>query len=145
MMRLMYSTTLLVHSWLRWAILLAGVAAVVKTNPMRGGESRAGLVFTILLDIQFLIGLALWAVLSPNTTAAIHQNFAAAMHVASVRFFLVEHPTAMVAAVVVAHIGRTRAVGNPRLGRTLYIVALVLLLAGQPWPGLPYGRPLFRF
>jgi len=144
MMRLMYSAALLVHSWLRWAVVIAGVLAVLSSgrqSPARG--AKAGMWFTILLDLQFLVGLALYLFISPNTTAAMHQ-FGAAMHVASTRFFLVEHPFGMIVAIVIAHVGRARAERRGQSARGFYLVSLLILLASQPWPGLPYGRPLFR-
>jgi len=145
MIRLMYSATLLIHSWLRWAVVLAGLAAVLSSSRRSSaGASKAGMWFTILLDVQFVVGLSLYLFISPNTTAAFHQ-FGAAMHVATTRFFLVEHPFGMIAAIVVAHIGRARSERRRESARGFYLVALLVLLASQPWPGLPYGRPLFRF
>ena len=140
----MYSATLLVHSWVRWAVILAGIAAVLSSGPRSAARgARAGLWFTILLDVQFLIGLALYLFISPNTTAAF-RDMGAAMHVAATRFFLVEHPFAMIVAIVLAHIGRVRAERRGRSPRMLYAASLVILLVAQPWPGLPFGRPLFR-
>jgi hypothetical protein len=142
MMREMYPATLLVHSWVRWAVVLAGIAAVVA--PGRPSSSpKAGMWFTILLDVQFLVGLLLYLFISPNTTAAMHQ-FGAAMHVASTRFFLVEHPIGMLVAIVIAHIGRARSERRGKSARGFYVASLLILLAGQPWPWLPFGRPLFR-
>jgi hypothetical protein len=50
----MYELVLLVHSWLRWAVLAAGLAAAF------GGRSRddtGGKWFVILLDLQIVLGL----------------------------------------------------------------------------------------
>ena len=141
----MYSATLLIHSWLRWAVVLAGLSAVLSSSRRSSaGASKAGMWFTILLDVQFLVGLSLYLFISPNTTAAMHQ-FGAAMHVPATRFFLVEHPFGMIAAIVIAHIGRARSKRRRESAKGFYIVSLLILLASQPWPGLPYGRPLFRF
>jgi hypothetical protein len=145
MMRLMYPATLLIHSWLRWAVLVAGVAAVSSSGAASAARgSKAGMWFTILLDVQFLVGLSLYLFISPNTTAAMH-HFGESMHVAATRFFLVEHPFGMIAAVVIAHLGRVRAERRRRPARGFYLVALLILLVSLPWPGLPYGRPFFRF
>ena len=140
----MYSATLLIHSWLRWAVVIAGIAAVVSSGRSSAGRSTAAMWFTILLDLQFLVGLSLYLFISPNTTAAMHQ-FGAAMHASATRFFLVEHPFGMIAAIVVAHIGRARSERRRQGGRGFYLASLLILLASQPWPGLPYGRPLLRF
>ena len=149
----MYAGALIVHSWLRWAVIIAGIVAFLKARGAAGrswtpADDRPGLWFTILLDVQFLLGLALYLFISPNTTAAMH-DFGAAMHQAPIRFWLVEHPTAMIAALVLAHIGRVRVRGasldrKARTAALFYGVAVLIVLIAQPWPGLPYGRPLFR-
>jgi len=140
----MYSATLIVHSWLRWAAILAGIAAVVSATPRHGAGSKAGLWFTILLDVQLLVGLALYLFISPNTTAAMH-DFGAAMHTPATRFFLVEHPFGMIIAIALAHVGKIRGDRGAPHAKTFLALSLLVLLASQPWPGLPYGRPLVRF
>jgi hypothetical protein len=149
----MYSATLLVHSWIRWVVIVLGVVAFVRALAAgkRGwsrGDDAAGLWFTIAFNLQFLIGLLLYLFISPNTTAAMH-DFAGSMASAQVRFWLVEHPTGMIIALALAHIGRGR-VRKAALDRKarqaaiFYGLSLVVILIAQPWPGLPYGRPLFR-
>ena len=142
----MYGIVLTVHSLLRWGVLAAGLAAVA-----RGGApgSSTGKWFTILLDVQLLLGLLLYFVLSPFTRAAL-GDFAGAMKNAQLRFFVVEHLVGMVIAVALAHIGRkkigqARPERRARLAFIFYGLALVAILASIPWPGLPAGRPLFRF
>jgi hypothetical protein len=142
----MYGIFLLVHSWLRWAVLAAGVAAIA-----RGGsrDESAGKWFTILLDVQMLLGLLLYFALSPVTGAAF-DDFGAAMGASHVRFFAVEHVFGMVIAIALAHVGRKKVLKAPveRKGRTaaiFYGLALVAILASIPWPGLAAGRPLFRY
>jgi hypothetical protein len=142
----MYGIFLLVHSWLRWAVLAAGVAAIA-----RGGsrDESAGKWFTILLDVQMLLGLLLYFALSPVTGAAF-DDFGAAMGASHVRFFAVEHVFGMVIAIALAHVGRKKVLKAPveRKGRTaaiFYGLALVAILASIPWPGMAAGRPLFRY
>lgn len=142
----MYGLVLILHSWLRWLVLAAGLAAVV-----RGGakEATAGRWFTILLDVQLLLGLLLYFVLSPVTGAAL-ADFGGAMGNPQLRFFAVEHVFGMVIALVLAHIGTAKIKKAPadrraRLAMIFYGLALVAILASIPWPGMPAGRPLFRF
>jgi len=142
----MYAIILLVHSWLRWAVLAAGLAAIV-----RGGSRNetAGKWFTILLDIQVSIGLLLYFALSPVTAAAL-EDFGAAMKIPQLRFFAVEHTLGMVIGAALAHIGRgrVRKARDDRKARTamiFYGLALVVILASIPWPGMTAGRPIFRF
>ena len=135
----MYAATLLLHSWLRWVVLILGVMAILRAGGDRSGRDRSGLLFTIALDIQVLLGLILYTALSPMTRAAM-QNMGAAMHTGTVRFWAVEHPFAMLLALVFAHVGRSR----PRRAVAFFTIAVILVLIGMPWPGLPYARPLFR-
>jgi hypothetical protein len=151
----MYEFTLMIHSWLRWAVLVAAVMAIVSAFAMRpgfGGDGRAerwGLLFMIALDLQLLLGFLLYAALSP-TTAAIFDNFGAAMQDPVARFWAVEHVIMMLAAVVFAHLGRilARRARTPGSKRTrmlvCFTIATLAMLAAIPWPGMTAGRPLFR-
>lgn len=143
---MIYGVVLALHSLLRWAVLAAGLAAVV-----RGGarNSSIGRWFTILLDVQLLLGLLLYFALSPFTRAAL-QDFGAAMKNPQLRFFAVEHVFGMLIALVLAHIGTAKIRKAPegrgqRLAMIFYGLALVAILVSIPWPGMPAGRPLFRW
>ena len=69
----------------------------------------------------------------------------------TLRFWAVEHLTLMFVAVALAHVGRVlgKKAATPagRRARLLicYGAATIAMLAGIPWPGPPYGRPLLRF
>jgi hypothetical protein len=151
----MYDLVLLLHSWLRWPALIAAVGATVLAFTSRADNlapSRAdrwGLIFMILLDVQFLLGLLLYGVLSP-TTAAIFDDFGAAMRDPVARFWAVEHITMMLFAVVMVHAGRVlaRKAATPAARRRRMLVcfalATIIMIAAIPWPGLRAGRPLFR-
>ena len=151
----MYPFVLSLHSWLRWVALVAGVAATVTTLADRSAtlrEGRAdmwGLVLMMVLDIQMLLGLLLYLVVSPNMKA-IRENFGGAMRDAGLRFFAVEHLALMLAAVVLVHVGRVLARKAPtsdakRMRRLIcFGLATVLTVIGIPWPGMAGGRPLFR-
>jgi hypothetical protein len=103
----------------------------------------------ITLDLQLLLGLALYLGLSP-TTSAIFGNFGAAMRDPVARFWAVEHVTTMLGAVIAAHVGRilARKAATPEARRSRLLIAYgvgtFLLIVGIPWPGFRAGRPLFR-
>jgi hypothetical protein len=151
----MYTFVLLLHSWLRWVALVAGVAATVTSYSDRStttGQGRAdmwGLVLMAVLDLQMLLGLLLYLVLSPFTAEAF-KDFGAAMKSPGLRFFAVEHLALMLAAVVAAHVGRVlaRKAATPDRKRMRMVIcfglATALMLLGIPWPGMASGRPLFR-
>jgi hypothetical protein len=94
--------------------------------------------------------LLLYFGLSPFTRDALN-NFAHSMQVPALRFWAVEHVTFMFAAVGLVRAGRVMAMNakTPRARRTrrtvCFTLAMLILAAGIPWPGLSYGRPLFRF
>ena len=146
----MYSLVLALHSWLRWVAIAGGVGATAAaTSPGSDGSEKTGLLFMIALDLQVVLGIVLYAFLSPNT-AAIMKDFGAAMRDPVARFWAVEHVTMMVAAASFAHLGRVlaRKAATPVAKRTRLLVCFalstVLMIAGTPWPGMPAGRPLFR-
>jgi hypothetical protein len=150
----MYDIVLTLHSLLRWVVILFGLWAVVAAAAAASrrswtpGEARPGLLFMIALDLQLLLGLALYVGLSPTTRNAL-QDFGVAMQTGTLRFWAVEHPALMLVAVVLAHVGRsaTRYAGSDRAGgraRLWFGLALVALLLATPWPFMPNGRPWFR-
>ncbi len=148
----MYTLALIVHSWLRWVALVAGVGATFSALTDRGDGSRSdrwGLALVTAVDLQMLVGLVLYLVLSPFTAIAM-RDFGAAMKDPGLRFFAVEHVTMMFGAVILVHVGRVlaRKAATPGARRTRAFVcfglATVLMIVATPWPGMPSGRPLFR-
>jgi hypothetical protein len=151
----MFDLLLLLHSWLRWPALITGVIATIaafNSRPLgleKTPADRWGLIFMILLDLQLLIGLLLYAVFSP-AMAAIREDFGAAMSDPVARFWAVEHITLMLVAVAAAHIGRVlaRKAATPGARRTRmmisFAIATIAIIVAIPWPGFRAGRPLFR-
>lgn len=140
----MYSFTLGLHSILRWFVLIFGLLAVIKAYSGWFGkkewadlDDKLGLGFTISLDIQVLLGLLLYGV-SPLIRTAF-SDMGAAMANSSIRFFLVEHFLMMVIALVLAHIGRSRAkkadtdVSKHKNAAIFFTIAMLLVLAAIPW------------
>lgn len=153
-MQRMYSATLTLHSWLRWAVILLGIFAIIRAIGATGSrrwtrsDDRAAMLFTIAFDLQFLTGLLLYFVLSPITKAAL-QHMDAAMRTAALRYWAVEHPSAMLVALVLAHAGRVLVRRAPeakkgRMALIFFVLALLLILGMTPWPNMPGERPLFR-
>jgi len=142
------------HSILRWIVILTLLWALLRFWSGLFGRSEftrkdraAGLVFTTFLNLQFLLGIILYAT-SPYMKGLM-SNFGLSMKDPISRFFLVEHPLAMFLAVVVAQVGFSlskRAVddrGKFLKGAIAYTVAAILILVAIPWPFMKYGRPLF--
>ena len=152
----MYSTALWLHSWLRWAVLLTGLVAWLRAiggktarRPWTPQDELWGLLLTISVDLQFLVGVVLYAFLSPIVRQGL-RNFSVAMQIGVVRFFTIEHVIGMIAGIALVHIGRVKirkaadADRKHRLAMVFYGIALVLMIISIPWPGLPVARPLFR-
>jgi hypothetical protein len=143
----MHDLVLLLHSWVRWAVILFGILATLSafgSGPDSRGGGRWGLFFTIAIDVQFLLGILLLL------TSSVLGNMAETMRDPTARFYAVEHPTIMIVAIALAHIGRVvaRKAKTPADARTrtavLFALSVVLLLVGTPWPGTHDNRPLFR-
>jgi hypothetical protein len=146
----MYPLLLMLHNWVRWLVVLFGLYALLRAY--RGffgrrvwtpADRQAGMLFSISLDVQLLIGLLLTLV-SPLMAAAL-GNMAGAMQSDELRGILVEHIPLMVVAVVFVHIGtlgaRRAADDRRRFFRSVIwfsLTALVLLAA------IPWWRPLLR-
>ena len=143
----MYTTILVLHSWLRWLALGAGLAATISAA--RNQSDRLGTILLSTLDLQMLLGLALYFFVSPNM-AEIRAHFGESMKDPVARFWAVEHITTMFGAVIAAHIGRVlgRRTADPNARRMklfiCYGIATVLMILAVPWPGMRAGRPLFR-
>jgi hypothetical protein len=153
----MYNLILILHSWIRWAAIVAGIGATMSafgarsTSASRDKDSadKWGLAFLISMDLQFLLGLLLYFVVSPNL-AAIRANFGESMRDPGARFWAVEHIGTMFVAIALVHIGRVlaRKATTPGAKRMRLLVcfglATIAMLAATPWPGMVSGRPLFR-
>jgi hypothetical protein len=151
----MYALVLITHSWMRWLVLAAGIALLVvsfrdwrRGAPWSDERNRLRAAAVGLMDLQLLLGLLLYFVLSPLASAAM-ADMGAAMKDPVLRFFGVEHTFTMLLAVIALHVGHVRAKkkDGPARHKSIFItqcIWLVLVLASIPWPGLDIGRPLFR-
>lgn len=141
----MYTGLLHSHNLFRWLVLIILVIAVVMGLAGWFGKKEwtkkdniAGLLLTIFIDIQFLIGIILYAFVSPLTKAAF-ADFGAAMKNTTLRFYAVEHLLLMVIALVLVHIGRAKskkAIASWKKHRTaviFYGIALIVILLAIPW------------
>lgn len=123
-------TLVTVHSWVRWLVLIALVGgAVVGLYRFRSKEKWAADIYQIgvmTVDIQVAIGLVIWI-----ERKGWNYTF----------FFGVLHPTSMLLALVVAHLGLVMAKKRSDNRSYLvasgsFIVALVLIIGAIPWDRL---------
>jgi hypothetical protein len=135
---------LVVHSYFRWLVLLAGLMAVFQMangyarnavySPTDGTTSR---IFIGLFDLQFLFGLILFGI-SPKIREAM-GDMATSMTYPHTRFIVAEHPLLMFIALCVAHGASVWAKRAPtdrvKFQRSAvgFALAMGLILAGIPW------------
>lgn len=130
---------LTIHSWVRWLVLLAAAAALIKhiigwaqSNDYNGAARGLMAAYTGLLDLNVLIGLiqliAFWGSYSADGFPRTQ----------------VEHLGAMVVAAVVAHLPNLLWKDSPDAARyrngalaiilsVMLIVAGIMVLAGNRW------------
>jgi cytochrome c biogenesis factor len=145
-----YTVILDAHGLLRWIVLVAAAWALFRayrgwltSTPWVGADRRAGLVFSSVLDLQVLMGVAL-AFVSPLIQNALF-GLKAAMDAPHLRFFLVEHIPLMLVALVLVHAGSgtARRATDARLkhqrAALMYTLATLAMIVAIPWwrPILP--------
>lgn len=129
------------HSGLRWVVLALLLVAIVNAlSKWRGGKQytdgdRKITLFTMIsAHVQLILGLILYFI-SP----AVQFN-SATMSDKVLRFYSVEHLTIMILAIAVITIGYSQAKKKLEAAQkfrstfTYYLIALLLILAGIPWP-----------
>jgi hypothetical protein len=138
---------LLLHSYLRWVVLilaaiviLRAIKGVMSGSPFTDSDRKPSLFLMISADVQLLLGLILYF---NNGWYVFHAD---TMKIAETRYFSVEHITAMVIAWILVHVGYAKikkGVGLVKTHKTALIffgIAILLVLAMIPW-GM---RPMFR-
>lgn len=152
----MYEPFLLLHSWTRWAVLLALIYLLARSallwrlqKPWTSKDSELLWVFDQIFGYQVLFGFALWLAGSPLVKAAFKEA-GLIFDNSLVFFWALRHPLTMLVAFGVFHMGKARAKrSSPEKAARLYFLTLLgvtlLILSAIPWPGLFYGRPLFRW
>lgn len=139
------------HNIMRWVILILLLIAMFqafskKNNTAPGGLNKVSLFLLISAHITLLLGLYQWlagrygllTTTRPNTEISLMKD-------AFYRFFWVEHPLAMIIAIVLVTIARGKVKKqNYRAASILYVIALLAILAAVPWPFREaVARPLF--
>ena len=147
----MYVFFLSIHNILRWVAFLAGLAIAIKSivGWVRKGEwriidDRLGLVFTVGMYVQIVLGVIIYFFLSPLTKIAF-QDMETAMGNVGLRFFVLDHTLLSTLALALAHVGlaqtrnATTSMDKFKKGAIFYTLAMIILAVSIPW-----YRPLFR-
>jgi hypothetical protein len=146
---------LLLHSILRWVILVLLAVAIVKSyNGMTAGRSysesdrKIGLFLMISAHTTLLLGLLLWFFGAFGLALVVDPGMGVVMKNSVMRYWVVEHFVGLLIAIALITIGRGVAKKSipdaTKFKRAfwLFLVALIIILATVPWPfRAGVGRP----
>ena len=149
----MQTTILIIHSIIRYFILLFAVVVVIQSlvgmlgkKPLTGTNKRMALFLLISCDIQLLLGLFLY--FAGPWFHVLTTGGSEMMKDPATRFWTVEHAFVMIVAIILVHIGYSvikKNIDDARKYKRLFwcsFIALVLFFATIPWEGRPViGRP----
>lgn len=140
----MYTILLLIHSIVRWLILVVFIYAIIRAfygwllkKEFSKTDKRVLLVTASLAHLQLLIGVWLYFV-SPTVNFFIH-NFHRAVKQKEYRFFGMEHALTMLIAIIFITIGSSlakRKETDTSKFKTIaiwYGLGLILILAAIPY------------
>jgi len=143
----MYNGLLHLHNALRWIIIILLLLSLIQAFTKNEKITKTSLWLLISAHITLLLGLFQYF---NSETVGFHMienlgGMGAVMKDSFARFWVVEHISAMVIAIVLITIARGKAKKlNYKAATILYVIALLLILAAVPWPfreGI--GRPWF--
>ncbi|MCU7694467.1 hypothetical protein ACFSPU_03605 [Haoranjiania flava] len=143
------------HNILRWVIFILLLIGIFKNyadanKPFTKAHKNIGLFTMIAAHLTLLIGL--YQVILGNRFSWTNVPAGeSVMKNSTLRFFLVEHPLAMIIAIVLITIGygvykkNISDTQKHKKAALMFLLALVLILAVVPWPFRADGiaRPLF--
>lgn len=142
----MYPFLVHFHSGFRWILLVTLIWAIIRVAGKLSGnhsftdkDKKMPLFAFISCHIQLLLGLILYFI-SPKVVFS-----AEALKNATSRFFLVEHTTTMLLAIIIISVGyimaKKVAPEKKAFSRIFwaYLIGLILILIGIPWPFMGYG------
>lgn len=141
----LYNVLLHLHSAGRWIVLVLLLiaifnSAVAGNRPFIKSDNRTGLFLTIFADLQLLIGIVLWFVGSWGYKTIQQNGMSEVMSNPTTRFYVIEHLTGMLIAIILLHIGKAQArkpIGDKAKHRRtviFYTIALIIILLSIPWP-----------
>ncbi len=147
------------HSLLRWAMIIFLIINIVRVNVEAGEhfdklDKTWSLRLLIATHINLLVAIYLYF-FGPNGLQILDdQKYTAkdVMDISWLRFWLVEHPIMMLTSIVLITITHSYSKKDidprkkHRTMSTLYIIALLIILAAVPWPFRAdnIARPIFR-
>lgn len=143
----MYNGLLHLHNSLRWIIIILLLVSLFQAFTKKEAIQKTSLQLLIAAHITLLLGLFQYfnSDVAGFKLIANMGGMGNVMKSSFARFWVVEHLSAMLLAIVVITIARGKAKKlNYRSASILYVVALLLIVAAVPWPFREeIARPLF--
>ncbi len=131
----MESGLLHLHNFLRWVILFFLLLALVQAFGKKAGLKKTSLWLLISAHITLLIGLYQYFTGAFGYKLIQANGFGGVMKDSALRFWAVEHISTMLIAIIIITIARGKSKsGAYSAASWLYLIALLLILAGVPWP-----------
>ncbi|HLS70425.1 MAG TPA: hypothetical protein VK027_02055 [Chitinophagaceae bacterium] len=144
------------HNALRWVVIIFAIYAIIQllsgknqNRPFTNKDRRPVLLYMIFLDIQLLLGAALFFMGNWGLNNIKNAGMGTVMKNDVSRFFAIEHTIGMLLAIILAHIAhaftKKDMSDQDKFSKTLYLVAasIVVILMFIPWPFRDAARPLF--
>lgn len=148
----MYLLLLRLHGAWRWAVIVGGAVVLlallwglVRRQPWAPRGALLNKLFLRAVDVQVLLGAALYLVVSPLTTIALNTGGAAPAG-SDVEFFGVRHGSVMAAAFIGMHVAggvlkRKRWSDSARYAIALACYSIIYLVM---FSMVPWWRPWLR-
>lgn len=132
------------HSTLRYVILILLIIATIKSfigwlgkKQYTKGDHQISLFLMIAAHLQLLVGFVLYY--TNGWLASFSNGMGSVMKDATVRFWAVEHLVAMLLAIVLITLGRSRTkrkkdnIAKFKTQSIYFLLALVIVLYAIPW------------
>lgn len=151
----MYTGLLHTHNLLRYAIVILLLLAIFKSlkgwfgnGTYQESDNKVSLFLFISAHLQLVIGLALYF-LGRKSSLISELGMGEVMKSEELRFWAVEHITAMILGIAIITLGRIMAKKSDvdkikfRRQSIYFILAALLIFSAIPWPWSAVARPWF--
>ena len=152
-----FGTLLSIHSIIRWVILLCIILVLVKSyrglknpTPFSTFNSKLRVYTPVVCWIQLILGFILYS--ESAIVTYFFEHLPETLSLREIRFFGMEHSTAMPTAIVLISIGAYKSIKQPTDLKQAYktwfrwsLAGCILIITSIPWSFWPLvSRPLFR-
>lgn len=151
-----FSYILLFHSYIRWVVLLLLFVIVFRSYVAQklkydytSLDRNLRILLVAIAHTQFLLGVYLY--FNSLIVKYFFENFSTAIKMREIRFFGMEHITAMSIAIILLTIGSVKvkkqsaAIEKHKKSFRWFLAVLIIVLLSIPWGILFFTyRPLFR-